>query len=246
MLVLTIWGVNVCVRVCVCLPYEQCVSVSQRQGACLWFCEGGVYTQALRHTNTHRLHTKKTHTWQLVYELKPCFIGWEFDVIGVFCRGGWGCSGHSHGWFCQAQDKSCTVGRSCLLQYPACLLVHPRWSRHQFQIFYRINSRRTRRVVTSRFPGNSLGGFHKVKLLNFPQPLCALVSPTFIGLWKWNHGARLSVLLSDSQEPVQCLHRSQQMLQNQNVLVWLIDWMDLLFDHFALGLGCSEQLFSIS
>lgn len=230
---------------CVCVYLMNNVYLCHSGRGLVWFCEGGVYTQALRHTNTHRLHTKR-HTHGTLSTNKN-LVSLVDRLTWLECFvGGWGCSGHSHGWFCQAQDKSCTVGRSCLLQYPACLLVHPRWSRHQFQIFYRINSRRTRRVVTSRFPGNSLGGFHKVKLLNFPQPLCARVSPTFISLWKWNHGARLSVLLSDSQEPVQCLHRSQQMLQNQNVLVWLIDWMDLLFDHFTLGLGCSEQLFSIS
>lgn len=166
-------------------------------------------------------------------------------MIGVFCRGGWGCSGHSHGWFCQAQDKSCSVGRSCLLEYPACLLVHPRWSRHQFQIFYRINSRRTRRAVTSRFPGNSLGGFHKVKLLNFPSaPLCSCFSNFHrsVEMKPWCQTISSSFRQSGTGTV------SAQVTTNvaESECTCLIDWMDLLFDHFALGLGCSEQLFSIS
>lgn len=216
--------VCVCACVCVYLMNNVYLCHSGRGLVCGSVREG--CTLRLSDTQTHTDSTQRDTHMALCLRIKTLFHwlrGWcDWSVLS---GGGWGCSGHSHGWFCQAQDKSCTVGRSCLLQYPACLLVHPRWSRHQFQIFYRINSRRTRRVVTSRFPGNSLGGFHKVKLLNFPQPLCARVSPTFISLWKWNHGARLSVLLSDSQETVQCLHRSQQMLQNQNVLVWLIEWI---------------------
>lgn len=236
--------VCVCACVCVYLMNNVYLCHSGRGLVCGSVREG--CTLRLSDTQTHTDSTQRDTHMALCLRIKTLFHwlrGWcDWSVLS---GGGWGCSGHSHGWFCQAQDKSCTVGRSCLLQYPACLLVHPRWSRHQFQIFYRINSRRTRRVVTSRFPGNSLGGFHKVKLLNFPSaPLCSCFSNFHqsVEMKPWCQTISSSFRQSGNGTV------SAQVTTNvaESECTCLIDWMDLLFDHFTLGLGCSEQLFSIS
>lgn len=94
---------------CVCLPFGQCVSVSQRQGACLWFCEGGVYTQALRHTNTHTDSTQRDTHGSLSSEDNLVVLVERLMWLECFV-GGWGCSEHSHGWFCQVQIKAALLG----------------------------------------------------------------------------------------------------------------------------------------
>ena len=227
--------------VCVYLMNNVYLCLSGRGLVCGSVREG--CTLRLSDTQTHTDSTQRdTHTWQFVCGGKPCFIGWEVDVIWVFC---WGARVfRTFPWvILPSADKSCTVGRSCLLQYPACILVHLRfrysrmWKyclpyrqsvpgcRHRFQIFYRINSRRTHRVVANWFPGNSLCGFHKVTLLNFPsdppcfcfssfhqslemKPWCQTISSSF----RHSGTGTVSVQVTKNEK-------------KQHLHVWVIEWI---------------------
>ncbi len=170
-----------CACVCVCLPYEQCVSVLQCQGACLWFYEGGVHAQMClcllaadaltdthTHTHTHTHTYTQTHTVVRVHWLRKKIVE---SLIWFQCfGGGWGVSGHSHSWFCQVELRlpsmladSSESGRFMHVETLFTFLSEFSLALSPFSDLFRTSNRRTQRI-TNWFPGNFLRGSYLVKL----------------------------------------------------------------------------------
>lgn len=149
-----------------CLHSEKSLCCSAK-GLICGFTKGAHSNLSLFASEALKLHT---HTVTTVHWVKMCTL-----AVGlIWCFGvNWADSGYSHGWFGQrrAENRCFPGGRSSLNpQYSACSLVHLRprevyacgssfpWQQHQFQIFTRVNSEETQRIIRVRFPGNILNG----------------------------------------------------------------------------------------